>query len=77
MQHSRKLQMQLEGPARAEASRQANTSGESDWVPAQGVAEEGLNGFGGNSLAREAFLQRFDGSDIDTVFAPGEYHIPE
>lgn len=31
----------------------------------------------GNSLAREAFLQRFDGTQIDTVFAPGEYHIPE
>ena len=30
-----------------------------------------------NSFAREAFLHRFDGTAIDTVFAPGEYNIPQ
>lgn len=30
-----------------------------------------------NSLAREAYLRRFNGTAITTVFAPGEYHIPE
>lgn len=35
------------------------------------------SGGSGNSLARELFLHRFDGSPVNTVFAPGEYHIPE
>ena len=37
-----------------------------------------VSSFGpGNSLARELFLHRFNGSPVNTVFAPGEYHIPE
>lgn len=31
----------------------------------------------GNSDARKAFLHKFDGSPIDTIFAPGEYNLPE
>jgi hypothetical protein len=39
-------------------------------------AVEGVNA-AENSFAREAFLHRFDGTAIDTVFAPGEYGVPE
>ena len=29
-----------------------------------------------NQLAREAYIRKYEGSQIDTVFAPGEYKIP-
>lgn len=30
-----------------------------------------------DSIAREAYIRRYQGSPINTVFAPGEYNIPE
>ena len=29
-----------------------------------------------NELARESYIRRYEGSQIDTIFAPGEYKIP-
>ena len=29
-----------------------------------------------NQLARESYIRKYEGSQIDTIFAPGEYKIP-
>ena len=39
--------------------------------------ETGLLKTGENSIAREAYIRRYQGSPVNAVFAPGEYNIPE
>ncbi len=53
--------------------------GEVGLAEIDGVAtgQEASVGSAENSFAREAFLHRFDGTVIDTIFAPGEFNIPQ
>lgn len=73
VQASRKLQMEQgwEGDVDVSSdSRDASAVAARSWSRVSSTSS-------GNSLARELFLHRFNGSPVNTVFAPGEYHIPE
>ena len=74
LQVSRKLQM-AQTATRAEHSVSSH-SGDVNRSAADSWSRVSNTG-PGNSLARELFLHRFNGSPVNTVFAPGEYHIPE
>jgi len=66
------------GSEQSEAAREGErVNGTGIWRKGvMGKTVEGVNA-AQNSFAREAYLHRFDGTAIDTIFAPGEFHIPE